>query len=178
MPNAGGPHKPPASLDAWGAYQRGLWHLGKGNAADNGVAEKFFQQAIDLDPLFVGGYTGLAAALSRAGETFQTRDPAEAQRVQEELARRAVALDGGNAEARCRLAIALITRGDHPGAQPEAERASALCPNLPDAHGALGLALMYSGRPKEGLASLETCIRLDPRAPSMVLRLGQVASAL
>jgi adenylate cyclase len=170
--------KPPASLDAWGAYQRGLWHLGKGNAADNAVAEEFFQKAIDLDPLFAGGYTGLAAALSRAGETFQTRDPTEAQRVQEELARRAVALDGNDAEARSRLAIALVARGDHLGAQPEAERASAICPNLPDAHGALGLALMYSGRPKEGLAAIETCIRLDPCAPSMMLRLAQVALAL
>jgi adenylate cyclase len=169
--------KPPASLDAWGAYQRGLWHLGKGNATDNTIAEKFFQQAIDLDPLFAGGYTGLAAALMRAGG-FQTRDPTEAQRVQEELAQRAVALDGGDAEARARLALALSERGDHEGARAEAERALAICPNLPDAHGALGLALMYSGRPKEGLAALETCIRLDPRGPLIMNRLGQVALAL
>ena len=38
--------------------------------------------------------------------------------------------------------------------------------------------LTYSGRPKEGLATLKTCIRLDPRAPSLVLRLGQIAVAL
>ena len=53
-----------------------------------------------------------------------------------------------------------------------------ICPNLADAHGALGLALTHSGRPKKGLAALETCIRLDPRTPSLVLRLGQVALAL
>ena len=40
------------------------------------------------------------------------------------------------------------------------------------------MVLTYSGRPKEGLAALKTCIRLDPRAPSLVLRLGQVAVAL
>ena len=163
--------KPPESLDAWAAYQRGWWHLAKGNAADNAVAEKFFQQAIDLDPLFAGGYTGLAAALMRAGG-FQMRDPTEAQRVEEELARRAVALDGGDAEARARLALALSERGDHQGARAEAERALALCPNLPDAHGAQGVALMYSGRPKKGLAALETCIRLDPRGPLMMNSLG------
>ena len=33
---------------------------------------------------------------------------------------------------------------------------------------ALGVILAYSGRPKEGLAALKTCIRLDPRAPSLV----------
>jgi hypothetical protein len=54
--------KPPGSLDAWGAYQRGLWHLGKVTADDNAVAQKFFQQAIDLDPNFAGGYWGLASA--------------------------------------------------------------------------------------------------------------------
>jgi TolB-like protein len=36
--------KPPGSLDAWGAYQRGLWHLGKVTADDNAVAQKFFSR--------------------------------------------------------------------------------------------------------------------------------------
>jgi adenylate cyclase len=166
--------KPPASLDAWAAYQRGLWHLSKAGAEDNALAEKFFRRAIDLDPIFAGGYTGLAAALNRD----QTRNPAEALSAPEAAARRAVALDGGDAEARSRLAIALAARGDHQGAQAEAERALAISPNLADAHGALGVVLTYSGRPKEGLAALKTCIRLDPRAPSLVLRLGQVAVAL
>jgi adenylate cyclase len=170
--------KPPGSLDAWAAYQRGLWHLSKASEEDNALAEKFFQRAIDLDPIFVGGYTGLAAALNRAGNMFETRDPAEAQSAEEAAARRAVALDGGDAEARSRLSIALFSRGDHQGAQAEAERALAISPNLADAHGALGVVLTYSGRPKEGLAALKTCIRLDPRAPSLVNRSIQIAVAL
>ena len=109
---------------------------------------------------------------------FRTRDPADARSAEEALARRAVALDGGDAEARSRLALALNWRGDHQGAQAEAERALAICPNLADAHGALGVVLTFSGRPKEGLAALKTCIRLDPRAPSLMYRLGQVALAL
>lgn len=36
---------------------------------------------------------------------------------------------------------------------------------------------MYSGKPKKGLAALGTCIRLDPRGPLMMNRLGQVALA-
>jgi len=160
--------KPPASLDAWGAYQRGMWHLGKAGTRDDAIAEQFFQQAIDLDPMFVGGCIGLSAVLSRAKGT-QIRE--------EELARRAVALDSGNAEAHSRLALALNARGDHQGARAQAERALALCPNLAAGHGALGVILAYSARPKEGLAALETCIRLDPRDPSLVNRLNQVALA-
>jgi adenylate cyclase len=160
--------KPPASLDAWGAYQRGIWHLGKASAEDDGLAAKYFQQAIDLDQMFASGYVGLSAILSRSKGT---------QDREEALARRAVALDGGNAEAHSRLALALNARGDHLGARAQAERALALCPNLAAAHGALGVILAYSGAPKEGLAALETCIRLDPRDPSLVNRLNQVALA-
>jgi len=93
------------------------------------------------------------------------------------LARRAVTLDSGDGEARSRLSLALRGRGDNRGAQAEAERALALTPNLAAAHGALGATLIYSAQPKEGLAALETCIRLDPRQPTLMMRLGQVAVA-
>lgn len=160
--------KPPASLDAWGAYQRGLWHLGRASSEDNASADKFFQQAVDLDPMFAGGYIGLSAVLSRAKGT---------QGQEEALARRAVALDGGNAEAHARLALALLARGEHQGASQQALEALTICPNLAAAHGALGVVLAYSGRPGEGLAALNTCIRLDPRAPTLVNRLNQIALA-
>jgi len=160
--------KPPASLDAWGAYQRGMWHLGKASADDNALARTFFQRAVELDPMFAGGYIGLSAVLSRTKGT---------QGEEEALARRAVALDGGDAEAHARLSLALVARGDHPGACAQAEQGLALCPNLAAAHGALGVALAYSGRPREGLAALEQCIRLDPRSPSLVNRLTQLALA-
>jgi adenylate cyclase len=54
--------KPPDSLDAWAAYQRGLWHLSEASPDDNTIAQKFFRQAIDLDPTFAGGDSGLALA--------------------------------------------------------------------------------------------------------------------
>jgi adenylate cyclase len=170
--------KSPGSLDAWGAYQRGLWHLSRASAEENALAEKFFQRAIDLDPLFAGGYTGLAAAINRAGVMFLTRNLADALSAEEALARRAVALDGDDAEARSRLAIALQSRGDYQGGQAEAERALVISPNLAAAHGALGVVLTFSGRPKEGLTALKSCVRLDPRAPSLVYRLYQIALAL
>jgi adenylate cyclase len=145
-----------------------MWHLGKASVEDDANARRFFQHAIELDPRFAAGYVGLSAVLSRAKGT---------QSEEEALARRAVALDGGDAEAHARLALALLARGDHEGARELAERALALCPNLASAHGALGVILAYSGRAKEGAAALETCIRLDPRAPTLVNRLTQVALA-
>jgi adenylate cyclase len=167
--------KPPGSLDAWAAYQRGLWHAGKANAEDNALAEQFFQQAVDLDPSFAGGYKGLAKAQAQTAD-FRGRDLAGALKSAEVLARRAVALDGADAEARARLANALYRQGDYEGGLADAERALAISPNLADAHGEKGATLIFSGRPKEGLAALERCVRLDPGRSA--LRLNQIALGL
>src|SRR5215472_4711283 len=71
--------KAPESLDAWAAYQRGLWHLSKFSPGDNALAQKFFQRAIDLDPTFSGGFTGLARAQFHATAGFQRPDPGDTQ---------------------------------------------------------------------------------------------------
>jgi adenylate cyclase len=170
--------KPPGSLDAWAAYQRGLWHLGQFRADDNALAEKYFMQAIDLDPTFAGGCWGLAWAQLHSAAIFQRCNLAEAQNSAEALDRRAVALDPANAEARSCLGNALNYRGDYEGALAEIERALAISPNLASAHGVLGTTLVYSGRPKNGVAALETYIRLDPRDPNLPLFLQQITVGL
>jgi adenylate cyclase len=169
--------KPPGSLDAWAAYQRGLWHLSKSTPDDISFAEKFFQQAIDLDSSFSGAYGGLAGAQDQAAYFFK-RDLGEALRSAEALARRAVALDGADAEARSLLGHVLWRRGDYEGALAEAERALAIAPNLAFAHQTLGATLIFSGRPKEGVAALERSIRLDPRDPRSAVRLSRMALGL
>jgi adenylate cyclase len=96
----------------------------------------------------------------------------------EALARRALALDGADAEARSLLANALWTRADYDGALAEVERALATTPNLAFAHHMRGTTLIFSGRPKEGVAALERSIRLDPREPREAVRLNQLALGL
>jgi adenylate cyclase len=121
--------KPPQNLDAWAAYQQGLWHLSKSTPDDNSLAEKFFQRAIDLDPTFSGGHAGLAGAQDQAAY-FMTRDLRETLSLAKALARRAVTLDGADAEARSLLGHVLWRHGDYEGALAEAERALAAAPNL------------------------------------------------
>jgi adenylate cyclase len=148
--------KPPESLDAWAAYQRGLWHMSKETAEDYGLAEKLFQRAVDVDPNFAGGYSGRALAVHQQASVFQTRSLPEAQNLGEALARRAVALDSANAEARLCLGFIVRVRGDYEGALTEVERALAISPNLAGAHAERGAILIFSGRAKEGLAALQT----------------------
>jgi len=111
--------KPPGSLDAWAAYQRGLWHLSENNPSDNATAQEFFQKSVELDPAFAGGYSGLALARLYGATIYQTIGLHEAQSASETLARRAVALDGADAEARSCLSCALRARGELDGALDE-----------------------------------------------------------
>jgi adenylate cyclase len=170
--------KPPQILDAWAAYQRGLWHLSKANPDDDTVAQNFFRQAIDLDPTFAAGYSALALAQLQAAAVYQKLSLLEAQSSAEALARRAVSLDGADAEARSCLGWALQARGELEGALVEIERALAMSPNLALAHWQRGATLIFSGQPMKGLDALETCIRLDPRDPFMAVRLLHIACGL
>jgi adenylate cyclase len=65
--------------------------------------------------------------------------------------------------------------GDHKGALAESERALAMSQNQTIAHETLGIALIYSGRAKEGLVALQRYLRLDPRDPTLALGLLQIA---
>jgi adenylate cyclase len=167
--------KPPGSLDAWDAYQRGLWHFNNVSAEDNALAQKFFQKAVDLDPSFAGGWKGLCAVQSNEAD-YEGRGLSETLRSAEALARRAVALDDTDAEARSLLSTALRRRGDYEGGLAEAERALRISPNLAGAHYARGASLISAGRCKEGVASVERSIRLDPRRSAV--RFNQIALAL
>src|SRR5579883_2510711 len=117
--------KPPDSLDAWGAFQRGVWHMMAFTAADVERAREFFQKAIDLDPNFVGGYYGLAGALIQSANIFMNAEPAEALATAEALARQAIALDGTDAEAHACLGRILLTRGNPEGARRDRPRPGA-----------------------------------------------------
>jgi adenylate cyclase len=138
---------------------------------ENAEAQQFFERCIQLDPNFAGGYRGLAWAQLHAATGLQRGDLADMQRSAEKLARRAVALNEHDAEARSSLAFTLLMRGDHEGALAEAEHALGLSPNLAVAHGEKGAALIFSGGPREGLNALQTCIRLDPYDALLRVRL-------
>jgi adenylate cyclase len=167
--------KPPGSLDAWAAYQRGLWHLEKATVNDDALAEGFFRQAVDLDPSFADAYCGLVETLHRAAVVFATRRIGDVQRSVDETARLAVALDGNNASAHACLSAALFLHGDHQGAVTEADRALALSPNLATGYWRRGQTLIFSGRPLDGVRDLQTSLRLEPRGVNLAHRLTQVA---
>jgi adenylate cyclase len=106
------------------------------------------------------------------------RDLAETMRSAENLARKAVALDGADADALTCLGRVQGTKGDYDGALTAIEKAITLNPNLAIAHGTLGGMLVFSGRPEQGLVALEHGVRLDPRHPRAGVLLNQFVIGL
>jgi adenylate cyclase len=169
--------KLPESLEALEAYQRGLWHMTRHNAADNELAATFFQRALNLDPSYASAYGGLAWSYMAASSVFGVMAIAEGCRLSEPLARKAIALDENDAEVRARLALVVFLKGDIQGAIQEADRAMAVNENCADAFGVKGAALIFSGRRQEGREAIEQYLRLSPRDPARPVRLAQIAAS-
>jgi adenylate cyclase len=169
--------KPPESLSAWEAYQRGLWHWSRISLIDNEAARRFFQQAIDLDPHFAAAHARLAHAIFDAASIYQASSIAEAVQNGLPLAQRAVALDPLDPIGLCSRGWGFYGQGDHEGATAEARQALSICRNYAAAHGLLGAALVFSGHHHEAIDALRQAIRLDPHDPLRYLRLNHIVTA-
>lgn len=64
--------RPPESLGAWEAYQRGRWHMAQVSAVESEKARHFFQRAIEIDPTFAAAHAQLAFVLLEEATLFQT----------------------------------------------------------------------------------------------------------
>jgi adenylate cyclase len=154
--------KPPENLDAWAAYQQGLWHLGKATRTGNDDAHRLFEHAIHLDPAFAAPYTALARTFGYAGIHYRTMPLDEALRRGSEAAQKAIELDPTDADALASLAGAIGWQGDMTNALATARRALGLNANC--AYGQLwvGASLIMTGNGAEGRSAVEHAKRLSP----------------
>jgi adenylate cyclase len=157
--------KPPDRLDAWEAYQRGLWHFYKYSPEENQIALTFFRQAIALDPNFAPGHYGYALALQWDVWQFSSRPFAEVQEIPREEALRAVALDDKDAMAHAILAHMLMWGSEWEAAIAEARTAIALNPNSAFVISMLGCVLGFGGYRDEALDRLREAKRASPHDP-------------
>ena len=169
--------KPPETLDAWEAYQRGIGHMLRHEARANRSAQDLFKRAIAVDPEYAPGYAGLAWSYLMSAAIFSEMSIVEGCALSEPLARKAMALDENDADARVRLATVMFLRGDAEGAIEESNRALATNSNCADALGVKGAALVFSGLRDEGREALRQSLRLSPRDPVRPIRLAQIVAS-
>ena len=168
--------KPPESLGAWEAYQRGMWHQSRANPADAELARRFFQRAIDLDPTFVAAHGELAGTITTSAVMHHTMNLDAAVSLAEPLARKALALDANDPISRVALGVAMYIKGDIEGAISEYDRGLALDPNSARALGLKGAALMFLGNYVDGREALSKSVRLSPRDSYLPTRLTNLAA--
>ncbi|MBN9541352.1 MAG: winged helix-turn-helix domain-containing protein [Alphaproteobacteria bacterium] len=157
--------KPPERLDAWEAYQRGLWHFNKYGSDENQVAQTFFRRAMALDPNFAPGHHGYALALQWEIWLFSERPFSEVRGTPFEEARLAVSLDDKDATAHAVLAHMLMWRGDWEAAIAEARTALGLNPNSSFVISMLGCVLGFGGYHEEAIERLRQAMRASPNDP-------------
>ena len=159
--------RPPENLDAWAAYQQGLWHLGKLTAEANDQARAMFERSIELDPAFAPAYAGLSLAYGYACVHYRTIPLDEGLPRNLHFARKAVELDPMDAHALAASSISSIWHGDLEAALASAQRTIALSPGFAPGHEWLGGALIFMGRRTEGRAAMAVALQLNPNDHQM-----------
>lgn len=124
-----------------------------------------FERVLALDPGSATAHAGLASTyLLLSSTTIRRPLPIdEAARLAEESARRALALDDRQAEARTVLGrLKMVRDWDWRGAEADLSEAVALCPESAEANEAHGWFLAAMGRHDAALEALARARRLDP----------------
>jgi len=150
------------SLDGWDCYQRAIASLNELTEDGNLRAQELFRRAIEIDPKDSRPHAGLAYCLFRYSNDGYSDEKGYANEESLEHARRAVALDDGDAQAHEILAILLAHSHQLDAAITEARRAVDINPNFAHAYVPLGNSLSMAGQPEDGIPYLETAIRLNP----------------
>jgi TolB-like protein/class 3 adenylate cyclase/cytochrome c-type biogenesis protein CcmH/NrfG len=164
----GSPEAYDAFLKGWASYRRQT-------PEDLARAVPYFEEAITLDPNYSRAHAALAAVyrtgalwykslgLSSYGEAMQ--------KAKEHLDQ---AMKDPTALAHWVASEIYRSEGEYEEAIVEATRAISLDANDPLGHDAMAQALMWAGRPEEGVDFAKKAVRLDPRMPRYLVTLGAV----
>jgi TolB-like protein/DNA-binding winged helix-turn-helix (wHTH) protein/tetratricopeptide (TPR) repeat protein len=125
-------------------------------------AIEYFQRAISLQADYASAYSGLADCYMLLPLYDPTTSAVPYRANAFEAAKKAVDLDGNNAEAHLSLGQANFRAGNFAVAEPEYKKAMELDPNSANAHHWYGLFLATQGRLSEAREHLAQARELDP----------------
>ena len=178
---------PPASLDAWQAYHRGLAHMYRFTKDDNREAQQFFAKSIALDPTFARSYAGLSFTHFQSAFLLQAQEREREIALAFETAGRGLEADPGDPASHCAMGRALWLRREHDSAIGELDQSVHLSPSYALAHYALAFVHCQTGNPTRAIDAADTANRLSPLDPMLfamhgtrtfaLLRLGKIPEA-
>lgn len=178
---------PPASLDAWQAYHRGLTCMQHFTTDSNREAQHFLNKAIELDPTFSRSYAALSFTHFQNAFHLHVREAEGEIASAFETAGQAMEADPSDPAAHCAIGRALWLQHAHPDAVEEINQSIRLSPNYAFAHYSLAFVHAHTGDPTSSIDAADAAVHLSPLDPMMfgthrvrtfaLLRLGKVQEA-
>ncbi len=161
------------NLEAYDYLLRGWHHYDRSTRSANSQARQMFKKTIELDPRYAAAYVALGASYYQDASYGWTEFPDQALQRAYDLAQKALALEEANASAHRLLGALYVRWAQYDLAAGELRRAIELNPNDAESYGALGSAMLYSGRTEEAMQSMETENRFNPHlGPGDFMELG------
>jgi TolB-like protein/DNA-binding SARP family transcriptional activator len=156
------------SIAAHDLYLRGLSQESAFTREGNRQAMRLYEQALSIDPDYALPYTRMSNIHQLNTDNGWSNDIQADLKLALELAEKAAALDPQNPYVHWSLGRA-VTRFMTPEALKRGtvslQRAIELNPNYADAYAWLSILYVADGRAEDGLRSVETAMRINPRYP-------------
>lgn len=156
-------------LDAWDKTMRAHWHIRRFTKDDLAEARRLLEEAIALDPTNAMALGDLAFANHFEAVFGWGDDVSRSFTSSGAAARRAVAIDDGDAQAHGALAIYDLFCGRHEEARRRLRRGLDLDPNAALLRGYLAATFGFCGDYEAALRAAEDAMRLSPRDPFVVI---------
>ncbi len=154
--------KPPENMAAYELVLAAKIHHHKFTKEDNAKALDLLQKAITLDPSFAPAHAWKACTLGQAMARGFTDTPDRLWEESLKAVETAYRIDPNDVEANRILCEVAMYNRDWEKAKLHQDRAYRLNPNDPRLVAQRGELMTWLGHAEEGIAMLETAVRLDP----------------
>ena len=168
---------PQHNENAYGLYQRGVYHHNRQNKADYVEAQAYFRRSLTIDPQYPQATAALSISLSSAAMNGWSDDADALFGEAYDLAQQAVNLDSRYPNAHFALGLACMWTHRRERGIAAFEEAIKLNPSFAAAHVLLGQMYLYAGRREEAIERAEKGIRLSPTDPRLFIWLPVLAGA-
>jgi len=159
--------KPGANLASYDYVLRARPALQRPTRAELVEARSLLRRAIEIDPNYAAAYAALAETYFTAASMGWAESPSEAVGRAEDMANKALALDGSDVRAHVILGRIHIFYQRYEQARVEMDRAIALNPNDAHALAGRGNIRMWLGETDAAIKDLELALRIDPELIAM-----------
>jgi serine/threonine protein kinase/tetratricopeptide (TPR) repeat protein len=163
------------NTDAYKLYLKGRFFWAKRTPDSVNKAIGFYQQAIEIDPLYAVAFAGIADCYAMLGGFVGTMRPADAFPRAKAAAEKALSLDNSLSEAHTSLGICLL-QYEWDWARAEREFSRSIELNGENAVARLNYSILLAavGRKDESLREAERATELDPLSAMTLTNLGVI----